>query len=220
MRPATLLLAALALSGCERPSPADLVIIGRVWTGDSLAPRADAIAIRGDRVVYVGDSAGALGLGGRQARVIRGAFMAPGFGDAHTHFIDGGIQLASVDLRSADTPQEFTRRIKAYVSTLAPGEWVTQGMWDHEAWGGWLPDRSWIDSVTPKHPVWVHNLRVNPKVEIRDLTVVQPMQVREVTDAAERARLWKAAVTAYPPYEEYQTRTTRMIPIFVAGPVR
>ena len=84
--------------------------------------------------------------------------MAPGFGDAHTHFIDGGIQLASVDLRSADTPQEFTRRIKAYAGTLAPGEWVTQGMWDHEAWGGSLPDRSWIDSVTPDNPVFVSRL--------------------------------------------------------------
>lgn len=72
----------------------------------------------------------------------------------------------------------------------------------------------------PKHPAWVHNLRTNPKVELRDRTVVQAMRVREVTDAAERARLWKLAVAAYPPYEEYQTRTTRQIPVFVAEPVR
>ena len=72
----------------------------------------------------------------------------------------------------------------------------------------------------PKHPVWVHNLCANPLVEIRDRTVVNPMRVREVTDATERARLWKIAVAAYPPYEEYQTRTTRQIPIFVAEPVR
>ena len=70
----------------------------------------------------------------------------------------------------------------------------------------------------PTHPVWVHNLRANPKVEIRDLTAVQLMQTREVTDAAERARLWKLAVAAYPPYEEYQTKTTRQIPLFVAEP--
>ena len=72
----------------------------------------------------------------------------------------------------------------------------------------------------PKHPVWVHNLRTNPMVEIRDRTVVQAMQAREVTEAAERARLWKVAVAAFPPYEEYQARTTRRIPIFVAEPVR
>jgi deazaflavin-dependent oxidoreductase (nitroreductase family) len=71
----------------------------------------------------------------------------------------------------------------------------------------------------PKDPVWVYNLRANPLVELRDRAVVQRMRVREVSDAAERDRLWKAAVAAYPPYAEYQTKTTRTIPIFVAEPV-
>jgi deazaflavin-dependent oxidoreductase (nitroreductase family) len=71
----------------------------------------------------------------------------------------------------------------------------------------------------PKDPVWVHNLRANPLVELRDLAVVRKMRVREVSDTAERERLWKAAVAAYPPYSEYQTRTTRVIPIFMAEPV-
>ena len=71
----------------------------------------------------------------------------------------------------------------------------------------------------PKNPVWVYNLRANRLVELRDLAVVRKMRVREVTDTAERERLWKAAVAAYPPYSEYQTRTTRVIPIFVAEPV-
>ena len=70
----------------------------------------------------------------------------------------------------------------------------------------------------PNHPVWVYNLRTNPEVEIRDLTAVQPMRVREVDGDTERARLWKLAVAAYPPYEEYQGRTTRRIPVFVAEP--
>jgi len=70
----------------------------------------------------------------------------------------------------------------------------------------------------PTNPVWVYNLRTNPAVEIRDLTVVQPMHVREVEDAAERVRLWKLAVAAFPPYEEYQAKTTRRIPIFIAEP--
>lgn len=71
----------------------------------------------------------------------------------------------------------------------------------------------------PTNPVWVYNLRTNPTVEIRDHTVVQNMRVREVKDEAERARLWKLAVAAYPPYEEYQAKTTRQIPVFVAEPV-
>lgn len=72
----------------------------------------------------------------------------------------------------------------------------------------------------PTNPVWVHNLRANPTVEIRDLTKVQAMQVREVSDETERARLWKLAVAAFPPYEEYQAKTTRRIPVFVAEPRR
>ncbi len=70
----------------------------------------------------------------------------------------------------------------------------------------------------PKHPAWVHNLRANPHIELRDETAVGPMRVREVKDAAERARLWTLAVAAYPPYADYQTRTQRQIPVFVAEP--
>src|SRR5438552_16551341 len=70
----------------------------------------------------------------------------------------------------------------------------------------------------PTNPVWVYNLRTNPAVEIRDHTVAQAMRVREVKDEAERTRLWDLAVAAYPPYAEYQTRTTRRIPLFVAEP--
>ena len=70
----------------------------------------------------------------------------------------------------------------------------------------------------PEDPVWVHNLRVNPKVDIRDETVVTSMRVREVQDEDERSRLWKLAVAAFPPYAEYQQRTSRRIPVFFAEP--
>ncbi len=70
----------------------------------------------------------------------------------------------------------------------------------------------------PKDPEWAHNLRANPRVELRDLAVITPMRTREVADPAERERLWQLAVAAYPPYAEYQTRTTRRIPVFVAEP--
>jgi F420H(2)-dependent quinone reductase len=72
----------------------------------------------------------------------------------------------------------------------------------------------------PNNPVWVYNLRANPAVEIRDLTVVQPMRVREVQDDAERTRLWALAVAAFPPYADYQAKTARKIPVFVASPAR
>jgi deazaflavin-dependent oxidoreductase (nitroreductase family) len=70
----------------------------------------------------------------------------------------------------------------------------------------------------PNNPVWVYNLRANPNVELRDETVVRPMRVREVADAAERERLWALAVAAFPPYADYQAKTERVIPLFVAEP--
>jgi deazaflavin-dependent oxidoreductase (nitroreductase family) len=70
----------------------------------------------------------------------------------------------------------------------------------------------------PKDPAWVHNLRADPHIELRDETMVRPMHVREVDDAAEKARLWGLAVAAYPPYADYQAKTKRQIPVFVAEP--
>jgi F420H(2)-dependent quinone reductase len=70
----------------------------------------------------------------------------------------------------------------------------------------------------PKNPVWVYNLRAHPEVEIRDGTVVMPMRVREVAEGPERERLWEASVATFPPYAEYQAKTPRRIPVFVAEP--
>ena len=70
----------------------------------------------------------------------------------------------------------------------------------------------------PKNPVWVYNLRAHPDVEIRDRTEVMKMTVREVHDDPERQRLWDAAAEAYPPYIEYQAKTDRKIPVFIAEP--
>ncbi len=70
----------------------------------------------------------------------------------------------------------------------------------------------------PKDPAWVRNLRADPHIELRDETDVRPMHVREVEDATEKARLWGLAVAAYPPYADYQKRTQRQIPVFVAEP--
>ena len=70
----------------------------------------------------------------------------------------------------------------------------------------------------PTHPVWVYNLRADGNVEIQDETESYTMRVREVEDTKERTRLWDLAVAAFSPYAEYQTLTTRRIPVFLAEP--
>ena len=142
-------------------APPDLVVYGRVWTGDSVRPWAGAVAISGDTVLAVGDSAEIARLAGPGTRVLSNgtAMVVPGFMDEHVHFTDGGFQLASVDLRPANSPQEFVARLKAYTLERRPGEWILGGDWDHERWpGAPLPRREWIDSVTPNNPVFVNRL--------------------------------------------------------------
>ena len=141
--------------------PADLVVYGRIWTGDPARPWADALAVSGDRIAVVGTRRQMLARIGRSTRVIDAGrnLVTPGFGDAHTHFLAGGFQLTSVDLRDANTPTEFVRRIAAFARTIPEEGWITGGDWDHELWpGAPLPRREWIDSVTRGRAVFVQRL--------------------------------------------------------------
>jgi len=70
----------------------------------------------------------------------------------------------------------------------------------------------------PKHPVWYFNLKANPSVKIQDGPNIYDMTVREINTPDDRKRLWDIAVNAYPPYQEYQDRTDRIIPVFLAEP--
>ena len=146
----------------ERSEVSLAILNARVWTANPRQPWATGIAVGGDRIIAVGSSAeiAKLARSSPSARVIdaKGGMVTPGFIDSHVHFITGGFRLASVQLRDAKTPAEFTARIKAYAATVAPGTWITGGDWDHQQWGGELPTRDWIDSVTPNNPVWVARL--------------------------------------------------------------
>ncbi len=142
---------------------ADTVIVGgTVWTGLSTGQgRPGAVAIGGDKILAVGDSADIARYIGSGTQVIdaHGGLVMPGLADGHTHFIGGGFQLASLELRDAASPGEFVRRIAEYAKRLQPGQWITGGNWDHTLWPGQpLPRRQWIDSVTPNNPVFVDRL--------------------------------------------------------------
>ena len=154
----------LGLAACApmaRPRTADLLVVGgTVWTGAPGAPDAEALAVREGRVLAVGRRAEVERWRGPATVVLHvgGGFVAPGFIDSHVHFLAGGLALLSVQLRDARTPEAFVARIRDAARRLPPGTWILGGDWDHTQWGGRLPDRAWIDSVTPQHPVWVRRL--------------------------------------------------------------
>jgi predicted amidohydrolase YtcJ len=149
--------------GCSESQSlsASLVIKGaRVWTGDPAQSWAEAVAVRGENIIAVGTTAEIDRLIRADTQVIEadGGMLVPGFIDAHVHFLDGGSTISSVQLRDAQSPQEFTQRIADFASSADQGAWITGGTWDHMNWGGELPHREWIDSVTPDNPVWVMRL--------------------------------------------------------------
>lgn len=135
------------------------IVNARIWTGDPSRPWAEALAVAGDRLAAVGTTDDVRRLAGA-ARVVdaRGRLVTPGFIDAHVHFLQGGANLASVQLRDARTKEEFVARIAAFAARVPEGTWITGGDWDHELWGGELPHKDWIDAATPKNPVAVNRL--------------------------------------------------------------
>ncbi|MGE5759126.1 MAG: amidohydrolase [Gemmatimonadota bacterium] len=155
-------LSVLLVAACGGPKADTVIEHGMVWTGLSSGnPQPGAVAIRAGKILAVGDSAEVAQHVGANTQVIdaHGGLVLPGFADGHTHFVQGGFQLASLDLRDAATPQEFVRRVAAFARTRRPGQWILGGDWDHTLWPGQpLPRREWIDSVTPDNPVFISRL--------------------------------------------------------------
>jgi len=153
--PAYLLL--FILFSCSRQPIADRIYINaKLWTGDADNLHASAIAVKDSIIVFVGSDY--TPFKGSNTVIIdaKGKMIVPGFIDAHTHFLAGGYQLASVNLRNAKTPKEFISTLKSFLTAIDDGRWIQGGDWDHETWGGELPTREWIDSITGKHLVFIN----------------------------------------------------------------
>lgn len=155
-----IVLALGSVAAAQAKPAAELIVThAKVWTVDKSRPTAEAVAVLGERIVAVGTSEEVASWQGPQTRVIDagGKLLLPGFNDAHVHFVTGGMQLDSVDLKDADSQEEFARRIGERAQATPPGEWVLGGDWDHERWSpAELPTRELIDAVTPKTPVFVN----------------------------------------------------------------
>ncbi|MBV9344269.1 MAG: amidohydrolase [Gammaproteobacteria bacterium] len=153
-----LLLSAVPAWAQGQPA-ADLIIThANVYTVDRQHPKAEAVAVIGDRIVAVGTEADINPRRGAETRVIdaHGKLLLPGFNDAHVHFTDGGATLAEVQLNDARSAQEFKRRIAAQAAKTAKGEWVLGGDWDETKWNpAQEPTAALIDGVTSNVPVFV-----------------------------------------------------------------
>ncbi|MDA1080103.1 MAG: amidohydrolase [Gemmatimonadetes bacterium] len=149
---------------------ADLILRNaRIWTGDSARPYAQALAVRGERLIAVGDNAAADAHRGARTRIVDagGRFVTPGFIDDHTHFAQAGALLIGANLLDVSTAAPFAERIKAAVARMSPGAWLTGGDWgayeDNPANSAgapaarpaarFSPDRTMIDSVSGTTPV-------------------------------------------------------------------
>ncbi len=139
---------------------ADTVLVnGHIWTGSESTPEVEALAVVQNRIVRTGSNSEIKRLAGPGTRVLdlKGRLVLPGFIDAHTHFLNGGLALRSVQLRDCRSREEFVSRIAARARELPPGAWILNGDWDHEQFSPpVLPTRDWIDPVTEDHPVCVN----------------------------------------------------------------
>ncbi len=141
--------------------PADLVVTNAiVYTADSAQPRAEALAVRGDRILFVGSSAGAAALAGPgTARIDAGGRpLYPGFIDAHAHLRNLSLILATLDLRGVPSYDSVVALVAAKAARSAQGTWIRGRGWDQNLWGTDLPNNAVLSKATPNHPVYLRRV--------------------------------------------------------------
>src|SRR5689334_20690886 len=153
--PAILLL--LSLVPTQQPTVADIVFKnGNVYTANDKAPRAQAIAVKDDRIVFVGTNAAAQKLVGPSTRVVdlKGNTVLPGFTDAHQHLSGVGQREMTLNLEGTTSLEDLLAKVKARVVQAKPGEWVTGRGWIETHWQPpTFPTRWDLDKVSPNNPV-------------------------------------------------------------------
>jgi len=141
--------------------PDSIIVNAVVHTMDPNQPTAEAVAIYNNRIMAIGSTKDIRNLAGPNTRIIdaKKRLVLPGFNDSHTHFLSGGFQLSSVDLRDANSPKEFADRLRTFAAKLPAGRWIKGGDWDHERWpDAKLPTKELIDGFTAEIPVFVSRL--------------------------------------------------------------
>ncbi len=186
-------------TGAVHAQEASLVLRnGSIWTVDAANPRATAVAILRDRILYVGNDAGVSSFVGPATRVIDldGRFVVPGFNDNHVHFESTGRLLYGLNLLDVSDEQQFVERIREVHQRYAPGTWITGGDWSaYETWQAgdvaeagrevnpndlygnlFLPNKRMIDRVTGQRPVLVR--RFDRKVYVANSAALERAGIR------------------------------------------
>ncbi|HVO79931.1 MAG TPA: amidohydrolase [Terriglobales bacterium] len=176
---------------------ADLILLhANIYTGVAVTSsfheikRAQAMAVRGERIEAVGEDADILKLKGPETQVIDlgGHFVMPGFNDAHVHLAEAGFERLTVDLTGVRSLSEFRERIRARVETAAPGEWIVGGGWDQTRWPVQeLPSRWDVDEVTKEHPVLLQ--RVDGHIAVANTRALQLASITIASKNPEGGRI-------------------------------
>jgi predicted amidohydrolase YtcJ len=137
-----------------------IIYNANIQTIDPKLPNSQAMVIDGDKIMALGENEQILKLAENQTERIDagGNLILPGFIDAHLHLLEGSERLFHIQLRNAKSKIEFIDLFAQNLKNYKPGEWILGGDWNHESWGGELPNKEWIDEITPHNPVWVKRL--------------------------------------------------------------
>jgi len=148
-------------------TPDAVFLHGNILTLDPACPAAQAIAVRGDRILAVGSDADIANLAGpgTPRHHLGGHFVVPGFNDAHTHLLLAGRSRLELDLSGTGSLAELQQRVAAHAASLPPGEWIVGSRWDSTRWPGrQLPTRRALDPFTQGHPALLHRLDLHAAV--------------------------------------------------------
>jgi predicted amidohydrolase YtcJ len=133
------------------------LINGRIWTSGDQTSLVEAIAIRGDQIIRVGTTAEVKQLADAHTQIIDlgGRLAAPGFNDAHIHFMGGSSGLNEVNLTEAKSVAEIVERVAAYAKKSPDRQWITGSGWEYTPFPGGLPTKTYLDVVIKDRPVFL-----------------------------------------------------------------
>ena len=166
---------------CASIETADIIYFnGNIYTGIKEDTRQNYIATKNNRILELGiDNYSHLIRSNTKLIDLKNNFLLPGFIDNHTHFIYGGTKLNNISLQNSRTQYEFINSFKEYIPNINNGLWLQGGNWDHENWGGALPNKSWIDSLTNNNPVLVS--RVDGHMALANSKALEEANINENT---------------------------------------